>query len=86
MEITVHLPDDIAQHENGGREALEALVVDGYRENRLTQFQGAQLLGMSRFEFWDFMAAHGLESYTVEQLEHDIAYVESLPDKRVARR
>jgi hypothetical protein len=29
MQITVELPDDIAQHSNPAREALEALAIEG---------------------------------------------------------
>src|SRR5260221_112347 len=36
MRITVQLPEDIAQHSNPGREALEALAVEGYRSGKLT--------------------------------------------------
>jgi hypothetical protein len=31
MRITVQLPDDLIQHPNPGREALEALSIEGYR-------------------------------------------------------
>ncbi|HEY6251741.1 MAG TPA: hypothetical protein VI685_17425 [Candidatus Angelobacter sp.] len=39
MEIIVPLPDDLAQHPNPGREALEALVLQGYRAGTLSQAQ-----------------------------------------------
>jgi len=29
MEITVQLPDDLAQHTNPGRDALESLDIEG---------------------------------------------------------
>jgi hypothetical protein len=31
MEITVQLPGDLSQHPDPGREALESLVIEGYR-------------------------------------------------------
>ena len=40
------------------RHALEALAVDGYREHRLTQKQVGELLGFSRIQAEDFLAAH----------------------------
>lgn len=36
MEITVDLPGDIAQGPDPAREALEALVIEGYRSGALT--------------------------------------------------
>ena len=32
MQITVQLPDDLAQHPNPGRDALESLAIEGYRD------------------------------------------------------
>ena len=34
-----------------GREALEALVITGYRSEKFTHHQAARLLGLTRFEF-----------------------------------
>ena len=31
MQITVDLPEDLTQHADPGREALEALTIEGYR-------------------------------------------------------
>jgi predicted HTH domain antitoxin len=55
MQITVELPDDIAELADPGREALERLAIEGYRSGSLTHHQAAQLLGFSRFEFDDFL-------------------------------
>lgn len=49
MQIAVELPEDIARHPDPGREALEALAIEGYRSQALTHFQASQLLGLSRF-------------------------------------
>jgi len=49
MQSTVELPADLAQHANPGREALEALVIEGFRRGTLCLHQGSALLGMSRF-------------------------------------
>jgi predicted HTH domain antitoxin len=64
MVITLELPDDIA-HALGGRSdqdltrrALEALAVQGYSEERLTQRQVGELLGLGRVETEDFLAQH----------------------------
>jgi predicted HTH domain antitoxin len=75
MEITVHLPDDIAQHENAGREALQALVIEGYRKGSMSAHQGAQLLGMDRVEFQDFLGANRVEMYSVDRLRQEFEMV-----------
>lgn len=56
MQINVDLADDIAQHSDPGREALEALAIEGYRSH----YQASQLLGMTRFEFDGFLKARGI--------------------------
>ena len=70
MTITVALPDDITQHAEPGREALEALALEGYRSGTLTQFQVGQLLRFSRVQTETFLASHlDLYDYTTEELE-----------------
>jgi hypothetical protein len=70
MQITVELPQDIAQHPNPGREALEALAIEGYRSRKLTQFDVGQLLGLSRIHTEDFLVCHvDLYDYSTEELE-----------------
>src|SRR6266850_6533588 len=58
MQITVDLPEDIARHPDPGREALEALAIEGYRSHSLTQFDVGKLLGISRIQTEDFLACH----------------------------
>ncbi len=83
MQITVELPDDIAQHPDAGREALERLAIDGYRSGALTHHQAAQLLGLSRFEFDDFLNQHKIydHAYSVEDLKHDLADLAKLREQ-----
>lgn len=73
MEIKVTLPDDLAQHANPGREALERLVIQGYRSGALSHFQASQLLGISRLEFDGFLKARDVHehAYDVEELMAD---------------
>ena len=80
MQINVQLPDDIVQHSDPGREALEALVVEGYRSGALTHYQAGQLLGLTRFEFDDFLIERNIydHAYGIEDLAEDLAGLEIL--------
>ncbi|HUE20046.1 MAG TPA: UPF0175 family protein [Bryobacteraceae bacterium] len=80
MQITVELPDDIARHPDPGREALERLATEGYRSGALTHFQAGQLLGLSRFEFDDFLIERGIydQAYSVMDLQQELADLEKL--------
>ena len=70
MQITVELPEDIARHPDPGREALEALALEGYRSHQLTQFDVGQLLRLSRVQAEDFLARHvDLYDYSTAELE-----------------
>lgn len=73
MQITVQLPDDLSQHPNPGREALEALAIEGFRAGTLSHAQAGQLLGLSRFEFDGFLKERSIydHAYDVEDLEQD---------------
>lgn len=83
MEIVVQLPDDLAQHPNPGREALEALVIQGYRTESLSHYQASQLLGMTRFQFDGFLKDHDIadHAYGVEDLAKDRETLQQLRDK-----
>ncbi len=80
MQITVELPDDIAQHADPGREALERLALEGYRSGALTHHQASQLLGLSRFEFDDFLIERKIHdhAYSIVDLQQDLADLEKL--------
>ena len=74
MKITVELPDDVARHPDPGREALEALAIEGYRAEALSHHQAAQLLGLTRFEFDGFLKARNIydHAYGIEDLDRDM--------------
>jgi predicted HTH domain antitoxin len=80
MQITVELPDDITRHPDPGREALEALAVEGCRSGALTHHQAGQLLGMSRFEFDAFLTERKVyeHAYSIDDLEQDLKDLEKL--------
>ncbi len=73
MQITVIIPDDIAQHPNPGRDALVALAIEGYRVGTLSHYQASQLLGLSRFEFDGFLKERHIydHAYDEADLEDD---------------
>ena len=76
MQITVQLPDDLAQHPNAAREIVEAFAIEGYRSGALSAYQTRCLLGfetslqldgfLKQQEVWD-------HAYGVEELHQDAA-------------
>ena len=87
MQITVQLPDDLAQHPNPGREALEALVIEGYRAETLSHYEAAQMLGFDRFEFDGFLKERQIydHAYGVEDLERDLQTYRDIRAKGLMR-
>ncbi len=79
MEISLHIPDDIAEdirRANGqdiARHILETYVIQAYQQRELGTAQLRRLLGFeTRYEFEDFLAAHNVpRNYTLADLEHD---------------
>lgn len=89
MEIRVQLPDNIAQHENAGRKALEALVIAGYSSGALTSYEARRLLGFeSRFQFDAFAKEHQIEggSYGLADYEQDRRTIATMEKKRREKR
>ncbi len=80
MKITIELPDDVAQRPDPGREALEALAIEGYRSGALTHYQASQLLHLSRLEFDAFLKSRQIEdhAYDLEDFEQDLATLKQL--------
>ncbi len=85
MEITVHLPDDLSQHPDPGREALESLVIEGYRSGAFSHYQASHMLGLSRIEFDGFLKARKIydHAYDVQALEEDIKTVRADMQRRL---
>jgi hypothetical protein len=78
VEITVALPDDIAQQLQSSsadlsRTALESIALEGYRSDRLTGAQVMRMLGFqTRMELDAFLKAHEVYlDYTLEDVERD---------------
>jgi len=89
MRIWLDLPDDlVAQLTDRGQDlsryALEAMVIDVYRMQRLTSHQLCQLLEISsRDELDRFLKNHGVPlEYTIEDFESERAMGARLWQKR----
>jgi len=77
VQITLELPDKIAQQLAAGqdlsRAALEALVLEGCRANRLSEDQAAELLGLNHYELDGFLNRHAVFlDYSNEDYEREI--------------
>ena len=85
VQITVELPNDLAQHPDPAREAVEALAIAGYRSGKLTAFQAGRLLGFgSRFDFEGFLKQRNVldQAYDAEDLEADVEALSKLAPGR----
>ena len=78
MNITVEIPDTIVgdlagEGRDPARAVLEAIALEGYRTDRLSEYQVQQLLGFEYFEeVHRFFNEHGVyPPYTMEDLERD---------------
>jgi Uncharacterised protein family (UPF0175) len=65
VQSTVELPNDLTQHADAAREAVQAVAIAGYRAGSLTAYEVQRLLGFqTRFE---------VEGYLKERAIHDHA-------------
>jgi len=76
MEVTVQIPDDIAKRlaAAGGdmsRRVLEAISLEGYRDQTLTLYQVSQMLGLSRVETEDFLGRRGVSLAAIDENDLD---------------
>jgi hypothetical protein len=79
MDLTVHIPDDIAVRlkEAGERDlsrrALEGLALEEYKNARITKAELRRRLGFgTRYKLDGFLKAHNvLEAYTIEDLDRE---------------
>jgi len=86
MEVTLRIPDDVAKRllAEGGdvsRRALEALALEGYREQSLTLYQVSEMLGLSRVETEDFLGRHHVPLAEIDgsELDREAAVFEAAP-------
>ncbi len=77
MDVTIHIPDDIASQMTGdlSRFALEALVAQQYRLGHLNQPDLQRLLGLeTSYQIDGFLKAHNIWiEYTMDDLESELA-------------
>ncbi len=87
MEVTINLPEDVAQvflanGENLEREVLEATALEGYREGKLSHAQVGKMLDLNRFEVDEFLKEHNISlNYSVEDLGQDRLILDKLLSK-----
>jgi hypothetical protein len=78
MDVTLHIPDELAQRltatgEDLSRRALEALGLDEYKLGHLSTGELRRLLGFATHAAMDgFLKAHGVSiDYTLDDLKVD---------------
>jgi hypothetical protein len=87
MDVQLQIPDDVArviqnQQPDLSRAALEALALEGYRSERLSEGQVRRLLGFrTRMQVHTFLKAHNVcLNYSIHELEHDLASLKHLEE------
>jgi predicted HTH domain antitoxin len=87
VRITVELPDDVARHTNPGRDALDALAIEGYRSGALSHYQAGRLMGLAQLEFDIFLKARGVNdhAYDLKDLDRDLADLGALELRNLTR-
>ena len=91
MQITLELPEDIAQHLSAQwrdlpRAALESLVAEAYRADLLTAEQVRLLLGYpTRMRVDEFLKQHEIYDYTLEDFEQDRETLRQLRERESKR-
>jgi Uncharacterised protein family (UPF0175) len=77
MEVTLRIPDDIAQQLQAGngdvsRRLLGMAALEGYKSGELTAYQVQQMPGFeTRMEVDEFLKRHEVYDYTAEDLTRD---------------
>ena len=84
MNLTVHIPDEIAGNLGGGgdlsRRVLEGFALEEYKSQRISKAQLRRLLGFeTRYELDDFLKAHHAgANVTIEDVRRDLQDLKSL--------
>lgn len=79
MDVQLQIPDDVAriiqsEQPDLSRAALEALALEGYRSERLSEAQVRRMLGFrTRMQVHSFLKAHNVYlNYSIQELESDL--------------
>lgn len=79
MDVQLHIPDDVArviqtEQPDLSRAALEALALEGYRSERLSEAQVRRMLDFrTRMQVHAFLKAHDVYlNYSIRELENDL--------------
>jgi hypothetical protein len=74
MTLTIELPNNLSEHDDPAREALQAFVLQAVRADVLERPHAAKLMGMGRIEFGEFLHANGIPAttYGLEDFLHDV--------------
>ena len=79
MDVQLQIPDDVArviqsEQPDLSRAALEALALEGYRSERLSEAQVRRMLGFrTRMQVHAFLKTHNVYlNYSVQELENDL--------------
>jgi hypothetical protein len=92
MHIELDIPDDIASviaaDRDPARAVLEAMALEGYRSERLSEYDVRELLGFTTpMQVHGFLKEHGVHlHYSMADLEHDIRESDRIVAMLVARR
>lgn len=88
MQITVNIPDEFAkavtpEGEDPERAVLEALALEGYRSEALSESDVREMLGLrTRMQVHAFLKEHGVYlQYGIEELEQDMQSARQLIEK-----
>lgn len=80
MDVQLQIPDDVArvilnQQPDLSRAVLEALALEGYRSERLSEGQVRRMLGFrTRMQVHTFLKAHNVYlNYSIRELQNDLA-------------
>lgn len=78
MRFDLELPDDLMQHSNPARVALEALAIEGYRFEALSHAEASRP-SMPRFEFEGFLKDRKIteHAYGLDDLVCDLESIAS---------
>ena len=85
MEVTVQIPDDIANRVTASgvdlsRRTLENFALEEFRAERITKVKLRKMLGLERIELDGFLNSHGLpyDGYTLEEVNRQLEALRQL--------